>query len=265
MYARRRRAAPKKGAKRPYRRAGKRTGKSSTKLITSICKKIISRKAENKAWFDYATNVVIPTASNSVPVYRNLLPTIAQGTGHTGRIGNEILVKRAMIRGHINILPYNSITNPFPVPVFVKMWLVSAKGINTNNLSNTVIASDFFDVVNGSVALQGSMLDIDFTVNSSAWTLYAQKTVKIGAGFTNTSLNLPVSGGGYFDNSPMTVPFSFNYGKHLKTLKYDDTATVATNRNMFLLFQTINCDGSTPAGYTPAEMHYSMRVEYEDM
>ena len=267
MFYGRKRKTSKKGAKRPYRRAAKRTGKSSAKYIANICKKVISRKAENKIWFDYATNVVIPTANLSVPVYRNLCPIVAQAVGKSNRTGNEITVKNGMIRGHINILPYNAITNPFPVPVYVKMWIVSAKGINTNLLSATTIASDFLDVINASIGLQGNMLDIDLTLNRDSWTLHAQRVVKIGAGFTNTTTNLPVSGGGYFDNSPMSVPFYFNFGKHLKTLKYDDSNPpyACINRNLFIVFQSVNADGSTPAGYTPAEFHYSTRVEYEDM
>lgn len=251
--------------KKPYKRRSVKKPTSTKQMITKICKNIVHRNSENKAWFDYGTNVVIPTASNSVPVYRNVLPLLAQGTGHSNRVGNSISVRNGYIKGRINILPYNPITNPFPVPVFVKMWLISSKIGNTNLLNLTNIATDFFDVVNGSVSFQGTMLDIDFSINKDAWTCHAQKLVKIGAGFTNTTLNLPVSGGGYFDNSPMTAPFYFNFTKHIKNLKYDDTLTACTNRNLFLIFQTINCDGSTPAGYTPAEMHYSIRVEYEDM
>jgi len=253
----------KKGVKRPYRRAAKRTGKSSAKYITTICKKVISKAAENKAWFNYGTNIQISNTNLGTPVYLNLLPSLTQSVGKSGRVGNEIKVKSGFVRGHINILPYNVTTNPSPPPVYVKIWLVASKTVNTNLFQNTPASTSFFDVVNSSLGFQGNMLDIDWTINKDLFTLYASKTVKLGASFSHSTG--PVSYNSYFDNSPMSVPFSFSFGKHVKTLKYDDTTTVPTNRNMFLVWQAVNADGSSPTGNVPAEYHYSIRVDYEDM
>jgi hypothetical protein len=231
-------------------------------LVKTI-KSVVGRQAERKAYFDYASNISITSASNSVPVFRYLLPTIAQGTGFSGRIGSKVTVKRAVIRGHVNILPYNAITNPQPIPIYLKMWLVSCKTINTSALSSTPIASDFFDVVNTAVSFQGNMLDMEFTLDGQTWTLYASRTFKLGAGYVSSVG--PTSTGGYYDNSSMSLPFSFNYGKHLKTLDFNDASNTPTNRNMFLVFQTANADGSNAAGYTNAEFHYNLRVDYVDM
>lgn len=258
MYAKRsRRFAPKK-------RLGKRVPRKSgpaRKSITKIVKSIISRQAENKAWFNYGLNQTIGTASGNTPTNLNLLLTPAQGTGHSNRIGNEIRVKSGYIRGHVNILPYDSIINALPLPCYVKMWVVSCKAINTTTLSSTSIASNFFDIVNSAVGFQGNMLDMDFTPNKDNWVVHATKTVKIGSGYNFTG---PVSNLSYFDNSPMSAPFYFNIGKTMKTIKYDDTGA-PTNKNMFIVFQAVPANGAGAFGNVLAEFHYSTRIEYEDM
>jgi len=63
----------------------------------------------------------------------------------------------------------------------------------------------------------------------------------------------------------MSVPFSFSYGKHCKTLKFDDSGPVPTNRNMFIVFQAVSANGASGGGYIPAEYHYTNRVDYEDL
>uniref|UniRef100_UPI004048529F hypothetical protein n=1 Tax=Limnohabitans sp. TaxID=1907725 RepID=UPI004048529F len=262
VYSRRGFAKSKSAAKKFKRVGRKRTG--ARKSIVKIVKSVLSRQAENKSWFDYGLNQSIVTSSGgSTPTYKNLLPQLSQGSSASNRVGNEVRVKSGYIRGHVNILPFENTTNPLPSPLYVKMWILSAKAINTNNLSLTTIGSNFIDLVSSASVLQGNMLDIDFQINKDAWTIHASKTVKIGAGsYVSTG---PVSQATYFDNSPMSVPFSFSYGKYIKTLKYDDSGPVPTNRNMFIVFQAVSANGASGGGYLPAEFHYTNRVDYEDL
>lgn len=259
MYAKR---SFRKATRRPAKRVPRKRG-GARKSIAKIVKSIISRQAENKSWFDYGSNESIVTAALTTFSSKNLIPQLAQGTGKSGRVGNEIRIKSGFIRGHVNIKPYNATSNPNPCPVYVKMWIISCKDINTHVLSNTNIANDFFDIVNSSTGPQASMIDMDFTVNKDAWTVYATKTVRLGSTYSFSPS--PVSTGSYFDNSPMSVPFSFNFGKNLKTIKYDDNVTTPTNRNMFIIFQCVTAEGGTNGGYVSAEYHYTTRVDYEDM
>ncbi len=252
-------------SRRPAKRVPRKRG-GGRKAITQIVKSVLSRQAENKTWFDYGANQSISSTTGGLtPTFKNLLPQLSQGSSHSNRIGNEVRVKSAYIRGHVNILPYDATLNPqqCPPPLYVKMWICSAKAINTNNLALTTIGTNFFDVVSGSVSFQSNMLDIDFTTNKDAWIVHATKTVKIGAGsYVSTG---PISQYAYLDNSPMSVPFAFSYGKNLKTLKYDDSGPIPTNRNMFIVFQAVPANGATAGGYIPAEFHYTTRVEYEDL
>jgi len=232
------------------------------KSIATIVKSVISRQAETKSWFEYGSNQSITTVSLTLPTNENLLPTLTQSTGHSGRIGNEIKIKGGFIKGHVNLLPYNVSTNVGPVPIYVKMWILSSKEINGTTLSLTTIDTDLFDIVNSSTSFQGNMLDIDFSINKDMWICHASKTVKLGSSY---SVGAYVATGGYFDNSPMSVPFYFNFGKYLKTLKYDDSLTSPTNRNMFIVFQCVAADGSNATGQVKAEYHYTTRVDYTDM
>jgi len=263
MYAKRfgKRKATRRPTKRVYRKRG-----GARKSITKIVKAVLSRQAENKSWFDYGANQSITIASGgSTPTFKNLLPQLSQGSSASNRIGNEVKVKNAYIRGHVNILPYDAVLNPqqCPPPLYVKMWIVSAKALNTNNLALTNINTTFFDIVSSSTSFQGNMLDIDFTVNKDAWVIHGTKTVKIGAQYTSASG--PITAYAYSDDSPMSAPFSFSFGKNLKTLKYDDSGPIPTNRNMFIVFQAVAANGANGGGYIPAEFHYTTRVDYEDM
>lgn len=237
--------------------------KPMAKAVGKICDKKIAGKIENKAWFDYGANNTITCVQSASPVARNLVPILTQGVGHTGRLGNECVVKNGYIRGHVNLLGYNATTNNLPGPIYVKMWLVSCINVNSNSVAVTGIGSDFFDIVNSTVGFQGNMLDMSLTVNKSAWRLYASKTIKLGTSFVQVAGNV-VQGSTIADNSPMSAPFSFSFGKHLKKLKYDDNFTVAENRNLFLLFQTVYANGADSTGQILAEYHYTTRVEYED-
>ena len=252
----------KANAKRPVKRVPrKRSG--GRKAITKIVKSIISSQAEQKSWFDYGANNSILTSVTVTPTYKNLVPVLSQGVGHSGRIGNEVRIKSGYVRGHVNILPYSALSNPGPAPVFVKIWVLSCKQINDKVLSSTPISYDFFDVVNSSVGLQGNMLDMELTINKDMWVSHGSKTVKIGAGFGTSTGNVSLQS--YFDNSPMSAPFYFNLGKILKTCKYDDTSTTCSNKNLFLVFQCVSADGATYSGSYAAEFHYAIRMDYEDL
>jgi len=260
MYAKRfsKRKATKRPTKRVYRKRG-----GARKSIVKIVKSVLSRQAENKAWFDYGVNQSIASVSVTTPINKNLLPQLSQGTGHSARVGNEVRVKSGYVRGHVNILPFDNTTNSLPVPCYVKIWILSQKVINTSTLSSTSIGTTFFDIVNSSIGLQGNMLDMELTNNKDVWIVHATKTMKLGSGYP--SAGGPVTTTGYYDNSPMSVPFYFNFGKYVKTLKYDDTSVAPTNRNMWIAFQVVSANGANSSGQIMAEFHYTTRVEYEDL
>lgn len=254
---------PRKGAygKRPRRaKVGRKTKVS--KPIKTYVKRMISRKTEEKRWLIHALNQNVLTVANSTPTNVSLLPVPNQGTGDSDRIGNEIIVKKASIRGFVNLSPYNSSTNPNAFsPVWVKMWIVSAKNINTNNFTNTLSATSFFRANNTSINFQATIRDQLYPVNIDLFTVHKTKSFKLGAGSTSDV----VQSGSYFDNSPMSAPFVFDLSKYVNKLMYDENQTFPTNKNLFLVITASRCDGGTSSASNPlCEYHYLIDYEYQD-
>jgi len=241
-------------------RKNRRTKKVSN-AIKLYVKKAIHSNEENKVFIRYGINQSLVTAVGTVPTFVYLTPYPTQGTGQSNRVGNQIKCVKAFIRGHVNLLPYNALSNPSVGPVIVKMWLCSCKTVNTATLATTQIDTNFFETNNTTAGFQGNMLDAELSQNKDIWTIYKTKTIELGA-----TAN-PVGSGNataWNDNSKFTIPFYFSYARHMrKQLKFNDTDTYATNHNIFLVFQAIYADGSSTS-VTPAEYHYSSRVEYED-
>jgi len=238
----------------------KRTGKLAKGVRTYI-KRAIKATAETKHFIDYGANQSIAGASSSItPTTRNLVPQIIQGVGKSQRIGNSVTVSSATIKGRVNILPYNSVTNPAPAPVLIKMWLISSIVTNAPAVGTLASWSSFFDINNSSVGFQCNPLDLNLPVNKDMWRVHSTKQFKIGATSSSNAIPSPNS---YYDSSPMSVPFQFSFGKHIKTLKYDDTTAPATNKNLYVLFQVVNADG-TASALTSAEYHYVTQINYKD-
>lgn len=249
--------------KRVYR---KRKGASTCKVSKCVRKYVrnaIHRNIENKVMTSLGANQSIITAGTSnTPFFVNLLPSPSQGTGHAGRIGNEIRLTKAYIQGRINLLPYNATTNPNSVPVLVKMWLISNKINNNPSMAVLSTFTTFFDTGNVNSTFQSNPLDMILSPNKDAWTVYKTKSLKLGV--ASISATGPVTSNGYYDNSSMSVPFSFSISQHVKNLKFDDTSQFATNRNLYLLIQAVAADGTNSSALTLCECHYSIRWEYED-
>jgi len=228
---------------------------------------VIHRVAENKKNVFYAANQSMICAQGNIPFNINLVPPLSQGTGAAQRIGNVVNVRRASLKGYVNMLPYNATTNPTVGPVYVKMWLFSVKNMtNSGTLSSSSIGSNFFDTGGSSTGFQNNTLDLVLPVNSQLITLYKTKTVLLSAGATQGSTYYNAAGGSCGSNGRFSAPFSFSYGKLMKVLKFDDTSpTQPTNRNLWLACQPVYADGTSVAGGTFTECHYTHVVEYEDM
>lgn len=228
---------------------------------------VIHRAAEDKNYVTYAANQSIVSAQVNIPFNINLVPPITLGTGQSNRIGNQVSIRRAAIRGLVNLVPYNATTNPTVGPVYVKMFLFSVKNMqNSASLSSTSIGSNFFDTGASSAGFQNSTLDIVLPVNKNLITLHKTKTVLLSSGATQGSTYYNSAGGSCGSSGRFSAPYTFSYGKLMKSLRYDDASpTQPTNRNLWLAMQAVYADGTSVAGSIMAETHYSIQVDYEDL
>lgn len=259
--------------KRVVRKSGDRkmrgkfpTRKSSVSQATKkYVKQMIHSSIENKVLISSDRNSTIASAGgiNSVPTFIQLVPTLGQGTTNSTRIGNAITVKKSYIVGSVNILPYNSVSNPLNTPTCVKMWLCRRKQANIA-VSSVPTSADFnywFETSGSSSNFLGDIRDTFATPNKDYWTILGQRTFNFSTanagGFTTGGLNSP--------DAYVNKRFSFPLTKHLGKCIYNDTASsFPTNKELYLVLQSVQCDGTTSSALQLAEFHYHIRHEYED-
>lgn len=247
---------------RKSKQYAKRTYKSTPGLRKAV-KEAMTKLAEKKAVVASAANVSLAAATGGIPVSLTLTPAIAQGVGQNQRVGNQVRVTKTVVRGHIAMRPYDASANPRPAPILVKMWLCRYKKLNTAALASTDIATSFFDTGSSVTGMTGNILDMELFPNTDSWEVIQTKTVKVGASSLTTSV--PSANATYFDNSSSVVPFEFSCGSRIGLCTFNDTSLDPTNKNMFLIFQPSQADGSGTTNLTPAEISYAYMCEYIDV
>lgn len=239
-------------------------------------KRVINRYAENKFWqkqpvqnYTLPAAITGPTSATSVnPYCVNLLPEISQGTGNSGRIGNQISIVKNTIKGYINLLPYDATTNLGLAPVAVKIYIFSVKNF-TQFTGDMGYANwtQFFRVNNSDTGFYGSMLDMLQTVNTDLYTLHTTRTFQLSNNYVQV-------GSAAVIRSPSGVvsqKFSIDLTKYVKALKYDDNSSLRpTNKSLCMAVQVCSANGVTNS-YTVgqqdqlAEIHYIQECEYQDI
>lgn len=151
--------------------------------VKKYVKSTIHKAIENKSHVSYATNQSI-----TGPQYiLSLVPTLNQGTGESQRIGNQVTLRNGSVRFIVNQSPYNATTNPYGGPQHYRWMLISQKQDNGSTFSLT----NFFEVNNSSIGIQGNHLDQLFKVNDEKYKVHKQGKFRIGG--TAQSNNFPVA------------------------------------------------------------------------
>jgi len=242
--------------RRRYARRPRKTIKRQPTVSTAVktyVKRSIHKEIENKV----ADYIALNQSINSVSGYSfNLVPTLSQGNTSSTRLGNEIRVVSGIVKGYVNLLNYNAITNPITTQR-VRIMVISMKFTNSTTLDTGTI----WQYGNSSLAVQANLGDCLYKINRDRYVCYYDKTFVLSSPSQSTYTN---GLNNNFSNDKFQIPFSINFGKHLKTkIKYDDATSSATNRNMFLWIQSVNADGSATA-VTPAEAHVLYEYKFED-
>jgi len=268
MYKPRSRYA-RKGRKAPVRKYGRKSYAKPRRGFVKAVKKIISSQIEDKVVTTYGVNQSIAYAGTATdPAYLSLVPAIAQGDSAQGRIGNQVKLKKAVIRGFVNINTV-SVFGTSIIPLYCKMWICRRKGQNFYDTINNADWDNFFQAGSTVLGFQGNLLDTMLYPNNDYWTITKTKMCMLGP---NTNLPATTTVGtvltaGFPDaNSRISVPFSFDVTKELGgTLKFNDNTFRPQNKELYLVFQVVPIDGSTPAALALApEYNYVYEVKYED-
>lgn len=220
---------------------------------------------EAKQELSGGTFTIDSTQTGITPSYLNLVPRIEQGSQQNQRTGNDVKIVSGLIRGHISTRTRDATTNPLGGPILVKIWLCRYKTANTSSLLNTNADTAFFEGgTGGAIGFSGTIQDMSNFPNVDSWDMLQTKEYKIGT--ASQSNSMPASTV-FFDNSPACIAFEFDLTKYLKgTTQYlDNTSSVSTNKNLFLVFQaTYAFTGSTTEAYELADCTYTMRHQYID-
>lgn len=237
--------------------------------MTAAIRAAVTRLAERKVTIVHQENFGMVCAINSVPTGISLCPALSQGTAHNQRIGNQIRVVRATIKGHVTVLPVNATSNISGiVPTIVRLMVCRYKLANVSSLASTDVATKLFDTGGGTAGCQGSLFDATAFVNEDSWELVADKILKIGASSVSgnsATTGIPAANAYAFDNSSAILPFSFEFGSKLGNVIYNDTTTTASNKNLFLILQPVYASGATVASAIPCEFNYNYKCEYTDI
>lgn len=241
-----------------------------SKQFKTAVKNVIHRMAENKTVTADAVNESITPCRGvgSAPYFINLLPLITQGVQQGQRVGNQIRIVKNHIKGYINLLPYSATTNPYVCPIMVKMWVVSWKFANPAFSQPALVDfSTFFQRGSATTNFQGNPLDMIRDVSSDSWTVHKTRSFELSSSL-QTSNSTPGTNALYQNPSgAWSIRYSFNLGKYAKTLKYDDTiSNNVTNKNLYLIIQTVRADGTTvAAGDIYCKNHFQNTLYFEDL
>lgn len=251
--------------------AKKRIAKKSISLaIKKYVKTAISKDVENKS--------VQINGGNSFGSYLespefNAYPmcpytgywTISQGVGAGNRVGNQIKPKRVMLNYVLRPLPYDSLTNPNPLPCQILLYL----GYVKNTPSTLPIGTDFnyfFQSGNSSVSPVGNLRDTVSVINKDYWTIKKKWSHKIGyAGYTGTG---SIAGNQFNVNNDfkLNVVKKINITKFVpNTLIFNDTQQSTNTKNLFFMYEAVSATGNTlGVQFLTANIEFWVDFEYED-
>lgn len=262
-YRKKRYSAP-RYKKRKYARKGRKC--KVTKCVKKYVKSTLHRNIENKFYTSEAQNQVIYCAnSNQTPVMFDLIPTIAQGSTESQRIGNKIKIMSAVMKICVNLSPYDAIYNGTGGSCYIKFWVVSNNQRNDATAPTSAEMLTFFKANNSTAPFAGSILDLERVVDTN-FKVHTSKVVRLSVTPT-TNTNIYTSIYGLNDSSPGSAMVTLPIGKYLNTLKYNDTtSTYVIGKNLWLVTTAVYANGTIVSTnlIKPAQMTYSIVWNYED-
>lgn len=240
-------------------------------VLAKTVRRIIQQQAEKKR-VQFTQEDKLLYAYNSASWGASIFPvtpygaslTVNQGVGDGSRVGNRIKLAKLRFKGMVVPTGYNATTNPNPVPVVVKMWLLYDKE-NPNIIS--VPGSDFLQNGNSSSPLSGTIPDAFATVNSDRWVVKAEKTFKLGFAAYGGTGTQPAFQSTTNNDFKLMHEFDMDVLPLVpKTVVYDDNTSIPETRGLFCVIEVLNIFGSQlPVAGALAEMHYQLEMEYTDM
>jgi len=247
---------------------------------------IISKNVENKRTLSYPSQDYVCNTTNTGVLNWYLLNnwnvklfTISQGTTVQSRIGNQIKLKRWIVRGQI--APYQAYldatsTTLLPSSITGTIDVYFGRLLNNNEISNTLTA--LYENGSSSQDPAGTQAQIFKTINKDEYKIYWRKSFKMSPANTITTPGTIPSGGVSLVNNDFSLvkTFGFDVCKYIcknTVIKYNDTDNDPNNDMirrlaLFATFTPAVGDLEKGALYANRNSFYKINLqsyaEYED-
>jgi len=265
--------------RRNYRRkfVPKKSGrKSNVKGVSLAVKKYVNRtihmNIENKQVQSQVSSTFGNVVNDAVLNVRPLTPypgyiQISQGVTQNGRTGNEVKVRKALLKYVLYPFKYGESNNTL-VPVEVQLFIGFVKN-SSGLLPNTGDFNALYQYNNTTNPIFGDLFDLNQKFNTDYWVIKKYWRHKLGYSTIIASDAEPAAKpwASYANND-----FKLNVVKTLditkiypKTLKFNDISDTLQGQGLFFFYQAVAADGSILAGsQTPAVINWQIDISYED-
>jgi len=251
--------------RRGYKKSSAGLSVAGVKQIVNaqIARNLEDYNVQSTSYFTFGNYV-----NNNLLSYKILTPStyiIQQGVGSADRRGNQIRIKKVLLRYLINPLPYNAVGNPTPQPQEVMILFGNLKG-NQRTVPSTSTINVLYQNGNAASPPTGNCTDLLKPINTDQWNIKKKIIHKIGCAAYNGSGANAINQG--FTNND----FSYNIRKVLditkmfpKTIKFNDTDANPTTDGLYMMIEAVNADNTTAASTTLSmAMEYWLDVYFED-
>lgn len=258
-------------AKKRYARGGRKSSAVSSAVKTYVNKTIHSN-IENKQTQAQVGRMFGNIANSATLSVHPLTPypsilTIAQGPGQAERTGNEVRVRKAILKYVLYPTKYNAETNNSLVPLEIQMFLGYVK--NSSGLVPQFSDFDNLYQYNNTVnPVLGNLYDLNQKINTDYWCVKKYWRHKLGYSTIIDSDSNPATAYANYANNDfkLNIVNTIDITKHYpKRLKFNDVSDILQGAGLFFWFQAVAADGSTLAGsQVPATILWQIDVHYED-
>lgn len=257
--------------RKPARRGRKYVKKSAgvTTAVKAYVKRALGRNIENKKDWNSGANITVSNVIAAQPYFQALNWQTAQQisgsySNQGTRVGNQLTVKRAILKGSLNMKPYDLTNNPLIkdqlVSVVVFKLRQYANGINP---TQTTYFSKMFQQGNTTAGILNTPLDHITPFNQDVAMIKAVRRFKMGFSSQAT-----------FTQPSQQANNDFNYQKYFtidltrfykKIQRFNDGTSDATNDNLFFMILTAPADNSAYSAPTgPLLLEWYWDATFED-
>lgn len=189
---------------------------------------------------------------------------IPLGTAQNQRIGNDIRIKKVMLRANFTVRPVDVGTNPTPIPQIVKIYFGYSKpqsAIPRQGLPFN--ANSFFKFGGSATSPTGTVNDLTRVINTDLYTIVKK------------SPNMKLGNSAYYQGNANAQDWNnndFNMFKtytadltkfYIKNQKFNGSDNGSSNRGLDMYVTCVPADGSSSVQF-PCEMTYELQVSYTD-